>query len=98
MERGATVIANHVPTYINTYKIVETDSSVELTETSIDSKQFKAVANEHYINAKVEDSATLHELENNEAVSHYDARERFDVSVSPHLAQSFGSAEDFLSL
>ncbi|MFA0568278.1 YjbH domain-containing protein [Vibrio gallaecicus] len=95
LERGATVIANHVPTYINTYKIVETDSSVELTETSIDSKQFKALANEHYINAKVEDSATLHELENNEAVSHYDARERFDASISPHLAQSFGSAEDF---
>ena len=28
-------------------------------------------------------------------MEHHDARERFDVSVSPNLAQSFGSAEDF---
>ncbi|MGF1710723.1 YjbH domain-containing protein [Vibrio kagoshimensis] len=95
LERGATVIANHVPTYIDTYKIVETESSVELTETRIDSKQFKAVAYEHYINAEVADASILHELESNQAVNHYDARERFEVSVSPHLAQSFGSAEDF---
>ncbi|MDN3614806.1 YjbH domain-containing protein [Vibrio gallaecicus] len=95
LERGATVIANHVPRYIETYKIVETDSSVELTETSIDSKQFIAVASGHYINTEVADAATLHELESNQAVSHYDTRERFDTYISPHLAQSFGSAEDF---
>ncbi|MBJ2145485.1 YjbH domain-containing protein [Vibrio sp. IB15] len=95
LERGATVIANGVPSYIDTYQIIENDKSLELTETTIDAQAFKAAANNRYLNAQTSDATNTHELERKRAVIYHDGRERFDVSVSPNLAQSFGSAENF---
>ncbi|MEZ9886499.1 YjbH domain-containing protein [Vibrio splendidus] len=95
LERGATVIANAVPSYIDTYKIIENDKSLELTETTVDAQAFKAAANNHYLNAQTSDATNTHELERKKSVIYHDGRERFDVSISPNLAQSFGSAENF---
>ena len=95
VERGATVIANAVPSYIDTYKIIENDKSMELTETTVDAQAFKAAANNHYLNAQTSDASHTHELERKKSVIYHDGRERFDVSISPNLAQSFGSAENF---
>ncbi|MEZ8622587.1 YjbH domain-containing protein [Vibrio splendidus] len=95
LERGATVIANAVPSYIDTYKIIENDKSMELTETTVDAQAFKAAANNHYLNAQTSDATNTHELERKKSVIYHDGRERFDVSISPNLAQSFGSAENF---
>ncbi|CAK2027599.1 YjbH family protein [Vibrio crassostreae] len=95
LERGATVIANAVPSYIDTYKIIENDKSMELTETTVDAQAFKAAANNNYLNAQTSDATNTHELERKKSVIYHDGRERFDVSISPNLAQSFGSAENF---
>ncbi|ROR17253.1 exopolysaccharide biosynthesis protein YbjH [Vibrio crassostreae] len=95
LERGATVIANAVPSYIDTYKIIENDKSLELTETTVDAQAFKAAANNSYLNAQTSDATNTHELESKKSVIYHDGRERFDVSISPNLAQSFGSAENF---
>ncbi|KAB0483000.1 YjbH domain-containing protein [Vibrio chagasii] len=95
LERGATVIANAVPSYIDTYKIIENDKSMELTETTVDAQAFKAAANNNYLNAQTSDATDTHELERKKSVIYHDGRERFDVSISPNLAQSFGSAENF---
>ncbi|PHX05744.1 YjbH domain-containing protein [Vibrio splendidus] len=95
LERGATVIANAVPSYIDTYKIIENDKSLELTETTVDAQAFKAAANNHYLNAQTSDATNTHDLERKKSVIYHDGRERFDVSISPNLAQSFGSAENF---
>ncbi|MEZ8785122.1 YjbH domain-containing protein [Vibrio splendidus] len=95
LERGATVITNAVPSYIDTYKIIENDKSMELTETTVDAQAFKAAANNHYLNAQTSDATNTHELERKKSVIYHDGRERFDVSISPNLAQSFGSAENF---
>ncbi|PTO75718.1 YjbH domain-containing protein [Vibrio splendidus] len=95
LERGATVIANAVPSYIDTYKIIENDKSLELTETTVDAQAFKAAANNSYLNAQTSDATSTHELERKKSVIYHDGRERFDVSISPNLAQSFGSAENF---
>ncbi|MBU2910355.1 hypothetical protein BCU98_07140 [Vibrio splendidus] len=93
--RGATVIANAVPSYIDTYKIIENEKSLELTETTVDAQAFKAAANNSYLNAQTSDATDTHELERKKSVIYHDGRERFDVSISPNLAQSFGSAENF---
>ncbi|PMG96278.1 YjbH domain-containing protein [Vibrio lentus] len=95
LKRGATVIANAVPSYIDTYKIIENDKSLELTETTVDAQAFKAAANNSYLNAQTSDATNIHELERKKSVIYHDGRERFDVSISPNLAQSFGSAENF---
>ncbi|MEZ9655481.1 YjbH domain-containing protein [Vibrio splendidus] len=95
LERGASVIANAVPSYIDTYKIIENDKSLELTETAVNAQAFKAAANNSYLNAQTSDATNTHELELKKSVIYHDGRERFDVSISPNLAQSFGSAENF---
>ena len=95
LARGATVIANAVPSYIDTYKIIENDKSMELTETTVDAQAFKAAANNSYLNAQTSHATSTHELEREKSVIYHDGRERFDVSISPNLAQSFGSAENF---
>lgn len=95
LERGATVIANAVPSYIDTYKIIENDKSLELTQTTVNAQVFKAAASNSYLNAKTSDATNTHELERKKSVIYHDGRERFDVSISPNLAQSFGSAENF---
>ncbi|TKG00544.1 YjbH domain-containing protein [Vibrio sp. F13] len=95
LERGATVIANAVPSYIDTYKIIENDKSMELTETTVSAQAFKAAANNSYLNAQTSDATDTHELERKKSVIYHDGRKRFDVSISPNLAQSFGSAENF---
>ncbi|MEZ8887955.1 YjbH domain-containing protein [Vibrio sp. 10N.247.311.14] len=95
LERGATVIANAVPSYIDTYKIIENDKSMELTETTVDAQAFKAAANNRYLNAQTSDATNTHELKRKKSVIYHDGRERFDVSITPHLAQSFGSSENF---
>lgn len=95
LERGATVIANHVPDYIDTYQIVETSKAGELSQTDINATQFKQSANYAYLDSDIADSAQNVEVTSTSVAEYSDARERFDVSVSPNLAQSFGSAEDF---
>ncbi|MEZ9245979.1 YjbH domain-containing protein [Vibrio lentus] len=95
LERGATVIANAVPSYIDTYKIIENDKSLELTETTVNAQAFKVAANNSYLNAQTSDATNTHELEHKKSVIYHDGRELFDVSISPNLAQSFGSAENF---
>ena len=95
LERGATVIANHVPDYIDTYQIVETSNAGELSQTDINAQQFKKSASYSYLDSDIKDSTQNREVASGSAVEYHDARERFDVSVSPNLAQSFGSAEDF---
>ena len=95
LERGATVITNAVPSYIDTYKIIENDKSMELIETTVDAQAFKAAVNNSYLNAQTSDATDTHELERKKSVIYHDGRERFDVSISPNLAQSFGSAEHF---
>ncbi|MBW3697579.1 YjbH domain-containing protein [Vibrio sp. T187] len=95
LERAAAVIANAVPDYITTYQIVEAKQSNIITEQHIDAEQYRKVANDEYVNANVSDSVTEHEPSGESKVIYFDGRERFDYSVSPHLTQSFGSAENF---
>lgn len=95
LERAAAVIANAVPSYITTYQIVETKQSNDITEKRIDAEHYQKVANDEYVNAYVSDSVTAHEPSGESKVIYFDGKERFDYSVSPHLTQSFGSAEDF---
>ena len=89
------MIANHVPDYIDTYQIVETSNAGELSQVDINAKQFKKSASSSYLDSDIKDSTHNSEVISNSAVEYHDARERFDVSISPNLAQSFGSAEDF---
>ena len=77
LERGATVIANHVPNYIDTYQIVEASNAGELSQTDIDAQQFKKSASYSYLDSDIKDSTQNRDVAPTSAVEYHDARERF---------------------
>lgn len=94
-ERAATVLANSTPSYIKQYRIIETNQGLETTETIIDADKFKQVANQEYINSRITDATSISEPQAPSGQEVANRQERWDYSVSPTLAQSFGSAENF---
>lgn len=94
-ERAATVLANSAPSYIKQYRIIETNQGLETTETIIDANKFKQVANQEYINSRITDATSISEPQAPSGQEVANRQERWDYSVSPTLAQSFGSAENF---
>lgn len=94
-ERAATVLANSAPSYIKQYRIIETNQGLETTETIIDADKFKQIANQEYINSRITDATSISEPQAPSGQEVANRQERWDYSVSPTLAQSFGSAENF---
>lgn len=96
-DRASRILANNVPATISTYRIVETNQSMPVSETVIDAKQYKKVANNEYFNADITDASQTDEVTYSPLDSDLksDNLERWDYSISPTLAQSIGSAENF---
>ncbi|MUK77070.1 YjbH domain-containing protein [Aliivibrio fischeri] len=96
-DRASRIFANHVPETISTYRIIETNQSIPVSETVIDATQYKKVANNEYFDAKVADASQTDEVtySPSEQTLKSDNLERWDYSVSPTLSQSIGSAESF---
>lgn len=51
-DRASRIFANHVPETISTYRIIETNQSMPVSETLIDAAQYKKVANNEYFDAR----------------------------------------------
>lgn len=98
-KEAATILANHTPEYIQTYRIVEENNSLTATETVIDAEQFKEVVQYNYVNAHISDAAVTQEVSKLDSISDENLKkngfERWDVNISPSLSQSIGGAEDF---
>ena len=94
-ERASSILANNLPDSIETYRLVETRESLKLTATEIDATRYKAVANQEYIDAKMDDATVRLTDQNSREMIYFDGRERLDYALSPHINQSLGSAESF---
>lgn len=94
-ERAATILANSTPNYIKQYRIIETNQGLKTNETTINAEKFKQIANQEYINAKITDATSDSEPQAPSGQEVANKKEHWDYSISPTLAQSFGSAENF---
>ncbi len=96
-DRASRILANNVPATISTYRIVETIQSMPVSETVIDAKQYKKVANNDYFDADITDASQTDEVTYSPLDNDLKSNnlERWDYSISPTLAQSIGNAEDF---
>lgn len=94
-EKAVAILANQLPEEIATYHVIETKESLSVAATEMNSAQFKSFHNQESIGASSEDAKQDREVESTKAVIYFDGRERLDYSLSPHLSQSFGSAESF---
>ena len=94
-ERAATILANSTPNYIKQYRIIETNQGLKTNETTINAEKFKQIANQEYINAQIIDATSVSEPQAPSGQEVANKKEHWDYSISPTLAQSFGSAENF---
>ncbi|MFS1909702.1 YjbH domain-containing protein [Vibrio sp. 10N.286.48.B7] len=98
-ERAAAILSNSLPSDIKTYEIVETSENVPTTATRIDGPTYQEIALTQSIDQSFSDATTGREevnLSDSKQVNTvYDGFKSFDYYVSPTLAQSFGSAENF---
>ena len=94
-ERAAAVLNNHLPTNIDTYKIVEKKKSIPVNATEIDAQDYRDVARVNHLNPDMNDALTVLPAEDIEGEPLYDTFEPFNASFSPNLSQSLGNPESF---
>ncbi|WP_372078311.1 YjbH domain-containing protein [Vibrio sp. 10N.222.51.C12] len=98
-ERAAAILSNALPSSVERYDIVETAENIPVMSTTIDAKTYQTIAINQSIDKSFSDAATgREEIDLSDSTSKktvYDGFDAFDYHVSPTLAQSFGSAENF---
>ncbi|CAK4070544.1 YjbH domain-containing protein [Vibrio sp. 16] len=96
LDRAASILSNSSDDSIKTFKVIETQDGMALTETTIDRRQYLEAANHMAIDANVEDSFSTSEP-TKEAVTNTLAstKQRWDYGIDPVLKQSIGAPEDF---
>lgn len=100
-KRAALILANNTPEHIQTYRIIETNQSMPLKETTIDSSAFKSAVNYEYVDASSTDATKTSQVTTdaeallNQHSLKYNGLDKWDYSVAPTLQQSIGSAESF---
>lgn len=95
IERAAAVIANHLPTDVRAYKIIEESKNIPVKSTEISAQHYRKVATTDYFNPSIKDAIIELPPEDVELNPLYDDFEPLSYGFSPHLSQSFGGPESF---
>jgi hypothetical protein len=94
-ERAAAVMANHLPTNVSTYKIIEESQNIPVKSTKVSAQAYRKVAAVDYFNPSIKDAIIELPPEDIHDDPLYDNVERFSYGFAPHLSQSFGGPESF---
>ncbi|MGO2511224.1 YjbH domain-containing protein [Marinomonas polaris] len=94
-ERAAAVLVNHLPTDIQSYKIIEESKNIPVKSTKISAQGYRDIANVEYFNPSIKDAIVDLPLENIDSEPLYDNFEPLNYGFTPHLTQSVGSPEAF---
>ena len=94
--RAAMLLANQVPTDIETVHLVEQKKNMPLTEHTFDMPALRLAADNAYIGADLSDGFNAQEPDNYHAATQVaEANGRLRFGVSPVLLQSLGGPESF---
>lgn len=95
IERASAILANHLPTEIESYTVIETEKNLAVKSTKVDAKAYRDIATVNYFNPSIKDATT--ELPPDTIASEplYDNFDPLGYGFAPHLTQSFGSPESF---
>ncbi|WP_417528924.1 YjbH domain-containing protein [Marinomonas shanghaiensis] len=94
-ERAAAVMANHLPTNVSAYKIIEESNNIPVKSTKVSAQAYRKVAAVDYFNPSIKDAIIELPPEDIHDDPLYDNVERFNYGFAPHLSQSFGGPESF---
>lgn len=95
LDRTAAILANNSDESIKTFKVIETQNGMPLTETSIDRSQYVAAANHLAIDSDVKESFSSAEPSTRQTASLASTKQRWDYGIDPVLKQSLGGPEAF---
>ncbi|MAF15501.1 MAG: hypothetical protein CMG93_05925 [Marinomonas sp.] len=95
LERAAAVIANHVPSDVRTYTIVEESKGIPVKATEISAQDYRDVANVTYFDPSIRDAVQDVPPVVADVEPVYEDFDRFNYGFEPHLDQSFGGPEGF---
>ncbi|MBD8514409.1 YjbH domain-containing protein [Photobacterium sp. CAU 1568] len=101
-QRAATLLSNQLPTDPDTglplyseYRLIETSNKLPVKETRVNVKAFDQVASHSYVNASIDDTITHQVPAQPQGRLIATDTDKWDLSVSPTLQQSFGGSEGF---
>ncbi|MBU2318971.1 MAG: YjbH domain-containing protein [Gammaproteobacteria bacterium] len=94
-ERAAAVIANHLPTNVSAYKIIEESNNIPVKSTKVSARAYRKIAAVDYFNPSIKDAIIELPPEDINDDPLYENVERFNYGFSPNLSQSFGGPESF---
>lgn len=95
-ERAAAVLAYHTPNYIKTYRIIEENKGLALTQTTISAKAYRQYANYEQPQTQFEDVVQYSEpnlMKQGDVLAVNE--QQWNLGIAPVLAQSFGGPESF---
>ncbi|EGA69191.1 hypothetical protein VISI1226_14866 [Vibrio sinaloensis DSM 21326] len=95
LARAAAILSNNSDESINTFKVIETQDGMPLTETAIDRNEYLAAAKYMSIDNNVEDSFTTSEPNTEPTAALASTKQSWDYGIDPVLKQSIGAPEDF---
>tara|TARA_R110001606_G_scaffold130458_1_gene265906 strand:+ start:7630 stop:9852 length:2223 start_codon:yes stop_codon:yes gene_type:complete len=94
-ERAAAVMANHLPTNVSAYKIIEESNNIPVKSTKVSARAYRKIAAVDYFNPSIKDAIIELPPEDINDDPLYENVERFNYGFSPNLSQSFGGPESF---
>ena len=95
LERAAAVIANHVPSDVRTYTIVEESKGIPVKATEITAQDYRDIANVTYFDPSIRDAVRDVPPVVADAEPVYEDFERFHYGFEPQFDQAFGGPESF---
>lgn len=95
LDRAAAILNNNTKSDINTFKVIETNNGISLTETEIDRETYVAAANYLETELKTDDAYSRSEPKTSHSSIQADTKERWEYGLEPVLKQSLGAPEAF---
>lgn len=93
-EKAAMILTN-TGTTAATFILVEEKANQPITQTLIDAKQYRKIANQEYVGAKLSDAVQTVDPEPARGKRQTDTRKTWGWSVAANIQQSIGGSEDF---
>tara|TARA_Y100001956_G_scaffold5226_1_gene4693 strand:- start:25934 stop:28132 length:2199 start_codon:yes stop_codon:yes gene_type:complete len=95
LDRTAAILANSSDASIDTFKVIEVQNGMPLTETVIDRREYVDAANHISIDSDVTETFVTQEPNAGETVQLATTKQRWDYGIDPVLKQSVGAPESF---
>lgn len=95
LDRTAAILNNASDASIRTFRIVEQQAGMDMTETQVDREQYVQAANYMSVNSDVKNAFSVSEPRAERGDSQATTRKVWDYNIDPSLKQSLGAPETF---